>query len=63
MNEKEKLGWGIMVGIILWIVGPFILVKIFGESVFIILLTMAGWVVLFTLTVKFMALFKKGKDK
>jgi hypothetical protein len=59
MHPSDKLGFGIIIGILLLIGGTYLLFRIFGDSYLIALLAAAGWFALMAFTVKFFVSFRK----
>ena len=54
MHPADKLGLGIIIGILLLIGGSYLLFRVFGDSYLIALLALAGWFVLLAFTLKYL---------
>ena len=61
MREVEKLGLQVIGGGILLIVGAYGLFKIFGDSILLALIAIAGWFVLMGFCIRFMRVGKREK--
>ena len=59
MHRSDKLGFGIMIGVLLLIGGTYLLFRIFGDSYLIALLAVAGWFVIMAFIIKFFVNYKK----
>ena len=62
MTALEKMGLKVILGICLWIVGLYVLIRIFGESFFIPIVGIVGWFFLIAYTIKFHKAARR-KDK
>ena len=59
MHRSDKLGFGIIIGGLLFIGGTYLLFHIFGDSYLVALLAIAGWFVTMAFIVKFFVNYNK----